>query len=200
MNFLAHLYLSGESEKIIVGNFMADYVKGRKHENYKSEIQKGILLHRSIDSFTDTHPLVSQSGQYFREEYRKYAGVITDMVYDHFLAKNWERYHTHSLHKFVTGCHEVLVKNYLILPNRVKLFLPFLIQSRRLETYAEIEGLKTALNIMVRYTSLPDKTDVAIEILLDNYEAMEKQFNDFMRDIIDYVVNDKKIELNHLAF
>jgi len=87
MNFLAHLYLSGESEKIMVGNFMADYVKGRKFENYKDEIRKGILLHRSIDSYTDSHPLVSQSGQYFRGTYRKYSAVITDLIYDHFLAK-----------------------------------------------------------------------------------------------------------------
>jgi len=199
MNFLAHLFLSGESEKIIVGNFMADYVKGRKYENYKADIQKGILLHRSIDSYTDSHPLVSHSGQYFREVYRKYAGVITDVVYDHFLAKNWERYHQISLNKFVTSCHEVLVRHYLVLPNRVKLFLPFLIQSRRLETYAEIEGLRTALNIMVRHTSLPDETDQAIEILLENYDALEQEFHAFMLDIIDYIVNEKKIELGNLV-
>ena len=198
MNFLAHLFLSGESEKIMVGNFMADYVKGRKHENYRAEIQKGILLHRSIDFYTDTHPLVSQSGQYFREAYRKYSGVVTDVVYDHFLAKNWEQYHQVSLDKFVTHCHEVLVKNYLILPNRVKLFLPFLIQSRRLETYAEIEGLRTALNIMVQYTSLPDKTDFAIDILLENYDALEIEFHSFMKDIITYIVNEKEIELKYL--
>ena len=199
MNFLAHLYLSGESEKIMLGNFMADYVKGRKHENYKAEIQKGILLHRSIDSYTDTHPLVSQSGQYFRNVYRKYAGVITDVVYDHFLAKNWEMYHKQPLTLFVSHCHEVLVKNYLVLPRQVKMFLPFLIKSRRLETYAEIEGLRTALNIMVRYTSLPDKTDLAIDILLENYDALEREFHSFMREIIAYIENEKEIELKYMV-
>ncbi len=199
MNFLAHLYLSGESEKIMLGNFMADYVKGRKHENYKSEIQKGILLHRSIDFYTDTHPIVSQSGKYFREVYRKYAGVITDLIYDHFLAKNWDMYHEQALPKFVSHCHEVLVKNYLVLPKRVKMFLPFLIQSRRLETYAEIEGLRTALNIMVRHTSLPDKTDSAIDILLENYEALETEFHTFMKDIIAYIEKEKEIELKYLV-
>jgi len=197
MNFLAHLYLSGESEKIMVGNFMADYVKGRKHENYRSDIQKGILLHRSIDFYTDTHPLVSQSGQYFREVYRKYSGVVTDVIYDHFLAKNWELYHQQALPIFVSRCHEALVKNYLVLPNRVKMFLPFLIKSRRLETYAEIEGLRTALNIMVRHTSLPDKTDSAIDILLENYESLEIEFHSFMNDIIAYIVNEKEIELRY---
>ncbi|MCZ4693288.1 DUF479 domain-containing protein [Ancylomarina euxinus] len=199
MNFLAHLFLSGESEKIMVGNFMADYVKGRKHENYKVEIQHGILLHRSIDSYTDTHPIVSQSGQYFREVYRKYSSVITDLIYDHFLAKNWEMYHTQPLPLFVSRCHEVLVKNYLVLPRQVKMFLPFLIKSRRLETYAEIEGLRTALNIMVRYTSLPEKTDLAIDILLENYDALESEFHSFMKDLIAYIVNEKEIELKHLV-
>ncbi|MDE5420966.1 ACP phosphodiesterase [Ancylomarina sp. DW003] len=199
MNFLAHLYLSGESEKIMVGNFIADFVKGRKYENYKSEIREGILLHRSIDSYTDTHPIVSQSGKYFREVYRKYSGVITDLVYDHFLAKNWGLYHKQALPVFVSRCHEAFVKNYLTLPNQVKLFLPFLISSRRLETYAEIEGLRTALNIMVRRTSLPDKTDLGIEILLENYEALESEFHTFMREIITYVSKDKGIELKYLV-
>ncbi|RXQ96494.1 DUF479 domain-containing protein [Ancylomarina salipaludis] len=197
MNFLAHLYLSGESEKIMVGNFMADYIKGRKFENYKDGIQKGILLHRSIDSYTDTHPLVSQSGQYFKGAYQKYSAVITDLIYDHFLAKNWDMYHKQPLPRFVSRCHEVLVKNYLELPKQVKLFLPFLIQSRRLETYAEIEGLRKALNIMVRHTSLPDKTDFAIEILLENYTALESEFHSFMRELIAYVVNEKGIELKY---
>jgi len=199
MNFLAHLFLSGESEKIMVGNFMADYVKGRKHENYKTEIQKGILLHRSIDFYTDTHPLVSQSGQYFKVVYRKYSSVLTDVIYDHFLAKNWALYHQQALPIFVSRCHEVLIKNYLVLPNQVKLFLPFLIKSRRLETYAEIEGLRTALNIMVRYTSLPDKTDLGIDILLENYAAIESEFHSFMKEMIAYIVNEKEIELKYLV-
>jgi len=178
---------------------MADYVKGKKHENYKAEIQKGILLHRSIDFYTDTHPVVRQSGHYFKEDYSKYAAVITDLIYDHFLAKNWEMYHKQALPKFVSHCHEVLIKNYLILPKQVKMFLPFLIKSRRLETYAEIEGLRTALNIMVRHTSLPDKTDFAINILLENYEVLETEFHVFMKDIITYIEKEKEIELKNLV-
>lgn len=199
MNFLAHLYLSGESEKIMLGNFIGDYIKGKKYEDYKPEIQRGILLHRSIDSFTDTHPLVSQSGLYFRTVYRKYSGVITDLIYDHFLAKNWSLYHKQSLPQFVSHCHDVLIKNYLVLPSQVKLFLPFLIKSRRLETYGDIEGLKTALNIMVRHTSLPDKTDLGIKILLQNYEAIEYEFHSFMREMILFIEKDKKIELKQIV-
>ena len=79
------------------------------------------------------------------------------------------------------------------------MFLPFLIKSRRLETYAEIEGLRTALNIMVRYTSLPDKTDLAIDILLENYDALEREFHSFMREIIAYIENEKEIELKYMV-
>ena len=125
--------------------------------------------------------------------------MITDLIYDHFLAKNWEMYHKQTLPKFVSHCHEVLIKNYLILPKQVKMFLPFLIKSRRLETYAEIEGLRTALNIMVRHTSLPDKTDFAIHILLENYEALETEFHAFMKNIITYIEKEKEIELKDLV-
>ena len=97
MNFLAHIYLSGEDEGITIGNFIADGIKGKKYLSYPASIQKGILLHRGIDSFTDSHPTVRQSTARLHENYGHYSGVIVDILYDHFLAKNWEEYHEQDL-------------------------------------------------------------------------------------------------------
>ncbi len=195
MNFLAHQYLSGESDKIKLGNFIGDYVKGRNYQNYHSEVQKGILLHRNIDHFTDHHPIVRNSSKRLRKGYSKYSGVVVDVIYDHFLAKNWNDYHTESISNFINLSHQVLIKNYLILPNRVKLFLPFIIQSRRMESYANIEGLKTALQIMSKHTSLPKESDYAIEILSNEYDEFESEFNLFMKDLINYVSNEHQISV-----
>ena len=85
MNVLAHIYLSGDSDKIIIGNYIGDYVKGRDYLNYPELIRKGIILHRYIDMFTDRHPVVHRSKIYFSRKYHKYAGVITDIMYDHYL-------------------------------------------------------------------------------------------------------------------
>jgi len=195
MNFLAHLYLSGEEEKIRLGNFIGDYIKGKKYLGYHPEIQKGILLHRSIDHFTDHHPIVLQSSNRLKKGYKRYSGIVVDMIYDHFLAKNWNEYHIQSIHKFVNQSHEILVKNYLILPQKVKFFLPFLIQSKRLESYARIKGLKSALEIMSRHTSLPNQSDYAINTLLDQYVNFEYEFELFMADLIDFVCNEHQINV-----
>ncbi|MCT4601691.1 MAG: ACP phosphodiesterase [Marinifilum sp.] len=195
MNFLAHLYLSGDSEKVKVGNFIGDYIKGKKYQKYHPEIQKGIILHRNIDHFTDKHPLVVKSSQKLKDGYGRYSGVVVDLIYDHFLANYWSNYHTNSIQDFVTKSHETLVRNYLILPNKVKMFLPFLIQSRRLESYANINGLQTALDIMARRTSLPDNSTYAIEVLHNNYQEFEMEFKSFMKDVLIYVVDEHKINV-----
>jgi len=187
MNFLAHQYLSGASEKVKIGNFIGDYIKGKKYQNFHPEIQKGILLHRNIDHFTDHHPFFLHSSNRLKKGYQRYSGVVVDVIYDHFLAKNWNKYHTQVISKFVTNTHEILVRNYLILPHKVKLFLPFIIQSRRLESYSTLEGLQTALEIMSRRTSLPNQTDYAIKTLMNEYDDFENEFDNFMNDLITYV-------------
>ena len=170
-----------------VGNFIGDYIKGKKYQNFHEEIQKGILLHRSIDHFTDRHSIVVESSKRLKKGYGRYSGVVVDLIYDHFLARNWSNYHTQDISKFVTKTHEILIKNYLILPKRVKLFLPFLIQSRRLESYANIEGLQTALDIMARRTSLPNQSEYAIETLLVHYNEFESEFEFFIKEIVEFV-------------
>ena len=92
MNFLSHLYLAGNSEGLIIGNFIADSVKGSAYNNFSKEIQQGLILHRKIDSFTDSHPVVEQSKQRLRAKYKKYSSVIVDIYYDHYLAINWKKY------------------------------------------------------------------------------------------------------------
>ena len=92
MNFLAHIYLSGNNDMLKIGNFMADSVRGHHYLDYPDEIRKGILLHRYIDTFTDAHPIYRKSKHRLHEKYGHYSGVIMDIVYDHFLAKNWNNY------------------------------------------------------------------------------------------------------------
>src|SRR3954453_2663939 len=109
MNFLAHLYLSGNDPEIMVGNFLGDFVRGRNLlERYKKNIATGIELHRTIDEFTDTHPIVAQSKNRLREKYRHYAAVIVDIFYDHFLAKNWSEYSSELLPDFADRAYQIL--------------------------------------------------------------------------------------------
>ena len=141
MNYLAHLYLSGPDTGVRVGNFIGDYVKGNSYTRYPPSIQKGIILHRKIDTFTDLHPVFRESTRHFQPIYRRYAGVVADIVYDHFLAANWEQFSAQTLKNFVSESHRILMSHYFSLPGTVKQFLPFLIKSRRMEHYQSLAEL-----------------------------------------------------------
>ncbi len=184
MNYLAHLYLSGETPEIRVGNFIGDYVKGNSYNKFSPQIQKGILLHRRIDEFTDKHPVVKQSSKRLNAHYGRYSGIVIDMFYDHFLAINWELYSRVELSQYVTSVHRLLLFNYFKLPTKVKRFLPFLIKSRRLENYRHISGIEKSLQIMSNYTSLPAKTGLAIEILENSYEKFNIEFKQFFPEVM----------------
>jgi acyl carrier protein phosphodiesterase len=183
MNYLAHLYLSGPSDGVRLGNFIGDYVKGNRFSRYPPEIRKGILLHRQIDSFMDEHPLSHASAELFRARYTRFSRVVIDVVYDHYLAKNWDKYSDQSLHDFVNEVHKLFITNYFILPPQVRQFLPFLIRSRRMENYKNLSGIEKTLKIMASHTILPDHSAWAVEQIVKNDRQLQEQFTGFFEDI-----------------
>jgi acyl carrier protein phosphodiesterase len=190
MNYLAHIYLSVDSDEILLGNFIGDYVKGNKFKDYPEQVAFGIKLHRQIDLFTDQHPDVRRCIDLLRPGYERYAGIVVDVFFDHFLAANWRHYSPITLRQFAKHAHAVFLSNFLILPFRVKQFLPFLIQHKRLESYARRENLHEVLEIMARRTSLPAKSEWAMQVLTHEYEQFETLFRSFFAEMIDYVETD----------
>lgn len=196
MNFLAHIYLSGDSDEIKVGNFIGDYVKGNNYEKYPELVKKGIILHREIDYFTDHHPIFNKSKRHLQKRYHKYAGVIVDIFYDHFLASEWENFSRIPLPKFVMNMHEILVSNYFILPAEIKAFLPFFIINNWLEAYTSIEGIATVLRRMTKRTTLPRETSFAISELREKYCIFRDDFYRFFPDLIHSVENGSGISIS----
>jgi acyl carrier protein phosphodiesterase len=195
MNFLAHLYLSGENDGMKLGNFIGDFVKGKKYLNYAVVVQKGILLHRQIDYFTDLHPIVKESASLFKSGYGRYSGIVVDLFFDHFLALNWDEYSIYKLKDYTRNIYKLLLSNFWILPLEVKEFLPFLIKNRRLESYSLEYGIKKALEIMSHYTSLPEKTDFALDVFHQNKKVLAKNFIMFMKEIIGFVESNNDVEI-----
>jgi acyl carrier protein phosphodiesterase len=187
MNFLAHLYLSGSDAKLMVGNFIGDFVKGKAAlENFEAGIVEGIQLHRAIDAFTDTHSVVNQSKSRLRLKYRHYAGVIVDVFYDHFLAKNWNHYHAELLPDFAHNVYKVLESYKPILPEKVNYMLPFMIRHNWLVNYAKPEGIHRALSGMAQRTTFDSKMDEAITDLQENYGLFAREFESFFPVLAQY--------------
>jgi acyl carrier protein phosphodiesterase len=180
MNFLAHAALSGNNEKILVGNFIADFVKGKAAlQQFDPEIRNGILLHRAIDAFTDTHPTVALSKNRLRTKYRHYAGVIIDVFYDHFLARNWMTFHSVPLEVFADRVYSVVDKHFDVLPDAVTTFFPYMKRGNWLVSYAKVEGIARALTGMSRRTPYESKMDESVNELVEFYDEFEKEFHLF---------------------
>lgn len=183
MNFLAHIYLSGKDEELILGNFIADSIKGKKYLKYPNGIQKGILLHRAIDSFTDTHPVVRKSTARLFKNFSHYSGVIVDIYYDHFLAAKWDEYSAIPLENFVSQFYLLLQNNFEILPPNVQNFLPYMIRENWLLSYANLEGIAKILFQMNRRTRNVSQMDLAVNDLKEHYEDFQAEFEAFFPDL-----------------
>lgn len=186
MNFLAHLLLSGENEKVRIGNFIGDFVKGNKFDNYDDQIQLGIRLHREIDSFTDAHPIVLLSKTRLREKYRHYAPVIVDVYYDHFLAKNWNDFSQIDLKKFTQKFYETIASYSTVVPEAVNNMMVYMREQNWLYNYQFIDGLDRALTGMSQRTKFDSKMEMAAESLKENYADFENEFNLFFPELQEH--------------
>lgn len=197
MNYLAHIYLSNEEEEITLGNFIADAIKGKKYIQFPLGIQQGILLHRAIDSFTDAHLIVKKSKKRLLKKYGHYSGVIVDIVYDHFLAKNWMQYHSVPLHKYIENFYNFIDSKFDSLTPRIQKMMPYMIEQNWLLSYASIEGIGKILDQMNRRTKNQSKMNLAVIELTTYYKEFEEEFTLFFEDLKKYSKN-KIIELKRL--
>lgn len=199
MNFVGHIYLSGDDCSIAIGNFIGDYVKGKKYEKYPDGIKRGIIIHRDIDTFTDAHPSFIAAKSLFRDGYGKYAGVVVDIAFDHILTKNWNDWHDVPLKEFTRKFYRTLMGNFLVLPITVKQFVPFMIKSDRLATYATLYGIKKVLGIMSNYSTLPPMEDIAIDVIETHEEQLKKMFYILMCDLSIFLNEKYGLETNTKA-
>ena len=197
MNVLAHIYLSGDSDEIIIGNYIADFIRGKEYLNYPDQIRRGIIIHRHIDAFTDRHPVVHRSKLLFTKKYHKYAGVITDILYDHFLTKTWNLFSRKPIESVSYNFYMAMVNNFEVLPDNVKQMISSFIINDWIESYQTVNGIRKVLKTMSKTTKLPDETRFAIRELKRNYNSLEDDFLEFFPQLIEYVENEFGIDLRH---
>jgi len=183
MNYLAHIYLSGENDQVKIGNFIADGIKGTKYKAYPRDIQIGILLHRKIDWFSDNNNILRTSKRRLDDRYGHYKGVVIDIFYDHFLAKNWTNYSGIPLTIYTQSFYRLLQNNKEILPDRIKYLMKYMIKDDWLTNYGNLRGIESVLIGMDRRTNYISKMDLAIEDLVDHYEDFKSDFELFFEEL-----------------
>jgi acyl carrier protein phosphodiesterase len=183
MNYLAHILLSKNNPDVMIGNFIADSIKGSKYNIYPAEIQKGILLHRQIDTMTDAHPAFRNSTKRLHKNYGHYSGIIVDIFYDHFLAKNWAAYSDVPLEVYIQSFYTLLNDNFEILPKNIQKMAPIMIEGNWLLIYAELDGIDRVLSGMNRRTKNRSGMDKAGQELREFYTLFEADFKVVMKDL-----------------
>jgi acyl carrier protein phosphodiesterase len=198
MNFLAHIYLSGNDHERMVGNFIADSVKGKVFETFPEGIKNGIKLHRQIDLFTDTHPVIEKGKEMLRPKFRKFAGVVMDIFGDHFLARNWQDYSDQGLDLYTSAVYRILENNQEIFPERARITLHYMQKQNWLYNYQYIEGIKRALTGMAHRSTFESGMENAHIELERNYLFYQNIFHEFLPDLIRFVHKDEHLDLKKL--
>jgi len=187
MNFLAHLFLSCQNEELMIGNFIADFLKNRDVQNYSSGVQDGIRLHRGIDIYTDNHPIVLQGVRRLRASHSKYAPVVIDIYYDYLLANNFSLFSGQSLNEFTAQAYDVLLRNLDLMPGKLGQRLPYWIKDNWLMEYGKEEGLAFTFNRMKSRVSVPDMLNDAPRTLMEDLETFGEEFIQFFPDVQHFV-------------
>ncbi len=183
MNYLAHAYLSFGKPGILVGNMISDFVKGRKKYDYPQKVQQGIMLHREIDYFTDTHSATREAKEIFRPAYRLYAGSFIDVVYDHFLALDANEFTDENLKAFTITTYNLLDEHTEHFPEKFSMMYPYMKAHNWLYNYRYRQGIEKSLGGVVRRAKYLTESDTAYVLFNDHYDSLKQLYQLFFPDV-----------------
>ena len=193
MNFLAHLLLSGSAEKVIVGNYVGDFVKGslakEKTAEWDQEFLLGLRLHRYIDYYTDDHPVVRETRKILSDRFPKVSGIIIDIYFDYFLAKNFKSYSSELLPDFAQRMYSIFRKREDMIPVDMGRMVNHMIAENWLAGYANYDGIEVTFQRMSRRTPYLKILDQATAELFGNEEIYEGKFNAFFPQLMIATAN-----------
>lgn len=183
MNYLAHAYLSFGDPSLLLGNMISDFVKGKKQFDYPLPIQKGIILHRAIDSFTDAHPATKAATAFFKPNYRLYSAAFIDVIYDHFLANDSGVFKANTLLPFTQEVYELLEKQQNHMPDYFKMIFPYMKEQNWLYNYQYKWGIEKSFGGLVRRATYLKESAIAFELFQLHYEVLGQYYNDFFPEL-----------------
>ncbi|MCF8461040.1 MAG: ACP phosphodiesterase [Flavobacteriales bacterium] len=182
MNFLGHIFLSPNDDEILLGNFVADSVKGNPEKFYSGKIVDGIRFHRAIDEFTDNHQLVKQGVERFRKTQGRYAPVVIDVIYDHILASNWNEFHPEELNVLIQYVYQRLEAQNAHFPAQVKHYFPYMKAQNWLFNYQFEWGILKALEGLDRRSTNQTKMHLALDVYKESEAEFLAEFREFISD------------------
>lgn len=187
MNYLAHIYLADNNDESRLGNFFGDFVNKALENDFEHAVRNGIFMHRKLDCFTDSNPFFLESKRRISMENRRFAGVLIDIFYDHFLAKNWSDYSSIPLDEYADNFYGLLKRHSGSLPDKLTRRMPVMIEENWLLSYKEISGIEKPLERIARKFSKSSRPLVdPVDELMRNYKSLQNDFQSFFPCAIEY--------------
>jgi acyl carrier protein phosphodiesterase len=184
MNYLAHLYLSEPTPEAWLGSLVGDFMQGMELRSFPPAVQAGILQHRRVDRFTDQHPIVRRSKQRLEQRFSRYAGIMVDVFYDHFLARDWPAYRPgQSLGEFTAQVYRALQDQAGLLPRRLCRILPRMREQDWLGSYRDVAGIDLALRGLGRRLRRANPLAEGVGELVRNHDALAADFARFFPEL-----------------
>lgn len=193
MNYLAHQFLSFHNHDLMIGNFIADSIQGNRFEGLTDDTIKGIMLHRKIDSFTDSHPVYLTSKHRFSKDFGKYSGVLMDMIYDHYLAKNFNNYSKITLQEFCNQTYSILNQHLTIFPEPAKRFHSYMIEHNVLFNYSTLQGLETVLTHLNHRIRHRYQLQHSLTHIKEQTDEIEEEFFIFFDDLHRFCLDQEEV-------
>lgn len=185
MNYLAHLHIADHCQSSLLGNLLGDFVRGNPESQFSSEISAGVRLHRFVDSFTDSHPLVIESKGHFPQGVRRFSGIALDMFWDHCLAKRWSEFHSMKLDGFCQFAQQNVEADVLTtLPESFVRTSMAMWEGRWLESYQHIENIEFALRRMSSRRPTMKVLAECFPYIESNYHQLDEVFSAFYPEIL----------------
>jgi acyl carrier protein phosphodiesterase len=183
MNFLAHAFFSFGDENLLTGNLISDFVKGKAQYQYPEAIQKGIRLHRAIDTFTDTHAATKTAMNFFKTPYRLYSGPIMDILYDHFLATDESIFPGETLRSFSANVYRQLEGQAAHLPPPFARLFTYMKTENWLWNYRTHQGIQRSLQGLVRRAAYLAESETAFQLFQQHYIELKECYTAFIPDV-----------------
>lgn len=187
MNHLAHIFLSGNNDNLVIGNYIADYTRGNNFSHLPKEIQRGIQLHRAIDTFTDGHPEFRAATKLVRPDLQKFSGVAMDIFFDYFLASKWENFHSIKLEHFSENVYQLIERKWEFIPEKGRRFYSYMVAHNLLVNYQNQHTLSMVFKGIDSRTKFDTNLHLAVDCLQNHHIELEQIFNAFFSDLMNYV-------------
>ena len=191
MNYLAHIYLASQSDDAMIGALLGDFAGADYAGDYTPEIEREIAIHRKVDLYTDSHPVVLAAKGLFEPGRRRFAGILLDMFYDHVLIVNWSQYNDQPsdrpAEELIARFYRALEAKRAMLPERLRRMLPYMVGQDWLGSYRELAGVEMAVaRVSQRLSRNGELLREGLQDVRQNYAALSAGFHEFFPDLIGY--------------